>query len=108
MAHKIESKLVDFSIMADEPGYPYDHRRMTLKERIEAAEDWIREIKSFLDSHVDRPSLSLNIEKHYTDVCSSCNRAWEPAEWEENGKLVIFCAHCGDEIDPSKEKQKED
>jgi DNA-directed RNA polymerase subunit RPC12/RpoP len=101
MAHKIENKLVDFKLEAEVPGHAFQFRSAdTAEKRMKLAEDWLRDLKDFLNQHKDHPGLDIWVVPVRKDVCSDCEREWEKAFDPDTEEY--FCVHCGKTVDNNK------
>lgn len=86
--------LTDAKIICEPGGYLYYGCR-TEEERAKEMESWCRDFNKFVRDHRHQDGTSVNVERTFTDSCSTCKAQWEPMD--DNG--VMCCAACGTEID---------
>ena len=67
----------------------------SIESEAKALESWASEVKDFIRDHRSMDPMYLEIVRDYSDLCSTCEREWEPMT--EDGKTC--CASCGIELE---------
>jgi hypothetical protein len=70
--------------------------RDTIEKELRIAKEAVAEFNDFIRDHRSMDWVSLDVVKDITDVCSGCQREWDP--FQEDG--VWYCFFCGDPCDP--------